>query len=212
MKKYLAYSSMEYLLNVEDLSLLTKSEHYYKSNKIIILLGNFPNQKDSLLSGLDIIKKCKRQNKQFIMCKIAYYSFNPILAFFIHLIKPIKRKSVLTGYGIYRTKLSWLLQQNITRGLRNKDNAYQLKNKKWYIPEEERLAKYEQLLTSLKNGYNFNFPLLVGLNRYIGIKDQLLQGHHRIGICQELQIEDISISFWAFPQSIDYKHLFKKLN
>lgn len=46
------------------------------------------------------------------------------------------------------------------------------------------------------------YPMFVGLNRHWGYKDQLLQGHHRLGICKELNIEDVSISFWTYPQSV----------
>ncbi len=202
MKKYLSYSSIRYLLSTDDLSLLKKNENYYESSEVVIMLSNNQKQKDTLLSGEKIITECKNKNTQYTLCKIAYYSYNPILSFFIHLVKPLKRKSVTKGYGIYKTKLSWILEQNLTRGIRNRHNAYQLKNKRWYVPEEERLNKYNQLVSSLKDGYKFEFPLLIGLNRHMGIKDQLLQGHHRIGVCQELNIEDISISFWAFPQSV----------
>ena len=46
------------------------------------------------------------------------------------------------------------------------------------------------------------YPMFVGLNRHWGYKDQLLQGHHRLVICKDLNIEDVSISFWTYPQSV----------
>ena len=201
MKKHVVYSSIKYLLNVDDLTNLNKSERYYESDEVIIMLGDDKNPKDTLLSGENIIAECKHKNVKYVLCKVAYYSCNPFFAFLIHLFKPIKRKSVLKGYGVYRTTLSYILEHNLTRGVRNRANAYQLKNKKWYIPEEDRIKRYDQLYNSLKKGYNFKYPMLVGLNRHMGFKDQILQGHHRIGICQELKIEEVSISFWAFPKS-----------
>ena len=65
-----------------------------------------------------------------------------------------------------------------------------------------RQKRFDELYNSLKNGYDMKYPMFVGLNRHWGYKDQLLQGHHRLGICKELNIEDVSISFWTYPQSV----------
>ena len=48
------------------------------------------------------------------------------------------------------------------------------------------------------------------LNRKFGVKDQLLQGHHRIGICKALNVNEVSISFWAVPRSFGFFKLFTK--
>lgn len=202
-KDYLAYSSKRYLLNVDDVAALKKSPQYRdNSSRVVILLANSETPEDTLLAGAEILEKCQHDKQDYVKVRIAYYTFNPIIGFLLHLIKPIKRKTVVIGSHIYRTKLSWLLKKKLARGIRNRENAYALKNKKWYIPEQERQKRFDELYNSLKKGYNMSYPMFVGLNRHWGYKDQLLQGHHRLGICKELNIEDVSISFWTYPQSV----------
>ena len=180
---------------------LPKASAYSENGAVTLLLSGKRGVKDSLLSGAEILQKLKQQNEEFCEVKIAYYSYNPFIGFLLQLFKPIKRKHINVGAGIYKTKLSHLIAHHLPRGIRTRANAYCLKNKKWQISAEERIKKYNELFASLKNGYDFAHPLFVGLNRQIGFKDKLVDGHHRIGICQELKIEEISISFWTYPPS-----------
>lgn len=201
MKQYLTYSSETYLLKVVELAELPKAEECSENGAVTLLLSGKRGVKDFLLTGAEILQKLKQQNEEFCEVKIAYYSYNPFIGFLLQLFKPIKRKHINVGAGIYKTKLSHLIAHHLPRGIRTRANAYCLKNKKWQIPAEERIKKYNDLFASLQNGYNFAHPLFVGLNRQIGFKDKLVDGHHRIGICQELNIDEISISFWTYPPS-----------
>ena len=200
MKKHLAFSSDTYLLHRAELSQLKKAPNYIPHNKQIILLLNFEsNHPDTILSGFSGLQNYRQD---YVRVRLAYYAPNVWLGLIIQLIKPFKRNSVHMNVSVYKTKLSALLAQHLTRGTRNRENAYQLNNKKWYVPESERAKRYDELFNSLKKGYDFKYPLLIGLNRHLGYKDQLLQGHHRIGICRELGIEEVSVSFWTYPQSV----------
>lgn len=201
MKQYLTCSSDTYLLKVDDLLKLPKAEKYAENKCITVLLSGKSGHADYLLSGDESLQQLHRQGQTFCEVKIAYYSYNPFIGFLLQLFKPVKRKHIKIGTNIYKTKLSHLIEHNLPRGIRNRENAYCLKNKKWQIPLEERIKKYNELYASLQNGYDFNHPLFVGLNRQIGFKDKLVDGHHRIGICQELGIDEISISFWTYPPS-----------
>lgn len=203
LKKYLVSASNAYLLDVGTLSNLEKAPQYREDvAEVTLMLSSDPQQPDKLLSGMDVLRNCRQNGVEFVKTRVMYYSCHPLLGFFLQLIKPIKRNSVTAGASVYKTKLSDLLQLQLTRGIRNRENAYQLRNKKWKIPPEEQKKRFEELYRSLKNGYNFQYPLFIGLNRQMGFKDQILQGHHRIGICQELGIEDVSISFWTYPRSV----------
>jgi hypothetical protein len=201
MKQHLTYSSEVYLLKVAELAELPKASAYFESGAVTLLLSGKRGVKDALLSGAEFLQKLKQQNEEFCEVKIAYYSYNPFIGFLLQLFKPIKRKHITAGTGIYKTKLSHLIAHHLPRGIRTRANAYCLKNKKWQIPAEERIKKYNDLFASLKNGYDFAHPLFVGLNRQIGFKDKLVDGHHRIGICQDLKIDEVSISFWTYPPS-----------
>ena len=66
------------------------------------------------------------------------------------------------------------------------------------MSEEERSKRYHNLYHSLKvNGYNDNSPIFVMFNRSLGVRDQLFQGHHRLNICEELGIKELTVTFWT---------------
>ena len=103
------------------------------------------------------------------------------------------------------------MEANLQRGVRNRENAYQWTNKRWKMSNEEAQKRYNDLYNSIKeNGYDEDSPMIVMLNRKFGIKDQILQGHHRIGICQELDVKEVNICFWATPKSFEFLKLFLK--
>ena len=162
-----------------------------------------------LLSGAETVSAAA--DGDFLPVRFAYLSYPAWQAFFINLIKPVKRKFYSVFPSTYTTTLACLLANNITRGERNEQNAYQWTNKKWQISREEAHRRYSDLYNSIKaNGYDAKSPMLVMLNRKFGVKDQLLQGHHRIGICKALNVNEVSISFWAVPRSFGFFKLFTK--
>ena len=164
---------------------------------------------DVLLSGAETVSAAA--DGDFLPVRFAYRSYPAWQAFFINLIKPVKRKFYSVFPSTYTTTLACLLANNITRGERNEQNAYQWTNKKWQISREEAHRRYSDLYNSIKaNGYDAKSPMLVMLNRKFGVKDQLLQGHHRIGICKALNVNEVSISFWAVPRSFGFFKLFTK--
>jgi len=63
---------------------------------------------------------------------------------------------------------------------------------------EVRANRYKELQSSIqKNGFNDKFPISIMLCRRFGIKDSVDDGHHRIGVCVENNIERIAIHFRA---------------
>ena len=67
------------------------------------------------------------------------------------------------------------------------------------------------MYNSLKtHGYSEKSPMIVMINRKFGVKDQILQGHHRIGICKEVGIKEVNICFWTSPISLKIFNLFVK--
>lgn len=146
---------------------------------------------------------------EFLKTKIAYFSYPGWVSFFITLIKPIKRRFYLCSKDIFRVRLTDIINAGLPRGERNENNAYQLNNKRWHLDKEKAQKRYLSLKNSIKkNGYDYSHPLFIMLNRKLGAKDQLLQGHHRIGICKDLGIEEVSISFWTAPATFPF---FKRL-
>jgi hypothetical protein len=152
------------------------------------------------------------QDEDYVKTYVIYETYPAILCLLINLIKPIKRRFYIRSRQPLRARLSDILNAGLPRGERNADNAYQLNNKRYHVNFEEAQIMYNELRDSLKeNGYDFSNPMFVMLNRKFGAKDQLLQGHHRIGLCKELKIEDISIAFWAAPATYSFFRKFIRL-
>lgn len=154
-------------------------------------------QNESLLNNAD--------DDDFIKTKVVYSSHPALISFFLTLIKPIKRRFYIKSTIGFSIKLKDILDMGLPRGERNAENAYQFKNRRYYLPPEQAKADYQKLYDSIKkNGYDKSQPLFVMLNRKFGVRDQLLQGHHRIGICKELNVDEVSIAFWAAPASFKW--------
>ena len=198
--KRIVCSSEFYFIKAADLKQLEKSVvsgfSDYPADCVIIKL-NYDGSVvfvfgDKLLNDVsddDFVKTC-----------VIYETYPVFINLLINLIKPIKRRFYIRSRQPFRVRLSDILNAGLPRGERNAENAYQLNNKRYHVDFEEAQVLYNQLRQSIKdNGYDFNKPMYVMLNRKFGAKDQLLQGHHRIGLCKELKVEDISIAFWAAP-------------
>lgn len=82
---------------------------------------------DVLLSGAETVSAAA--DRDFLPVRFAYRSYPAWQAFFINLIKPVKRKFYSVFPSTYTTTLASLLANNITRGERNEQNAYQWTNK-----------------------------------------------------------------------------------
>ena len=207
--KQLAFSSEIYFIKAEELKSLPKNKEHkinniQKETQAVILLNDTKNQ---LIFGFDAINNAN--DDEFIKTKIAYFTYSPLKGFFLGLIKPIKRKFYTRNNESYTVLFDKLLEAKLTRGERNRENAYQWTNKKWKISPQEAQQRYLDLYESLKqNGYDKKSPMFVMLNRKLGVKDQILQGHHRIGICKEIGLKTVNISFWTAPASFRFFKIF----
>ncbi len=211
MGKILAKSSEIYLIKATDLKKLPPAPRekdtipFLETEQIAVLLN--AGRPDELLKGGEQVAAATADD--FLPVRFVYESYAPWQAFLIDLIKPIKRRFYSIFPSVYTTTLASLLQNNITRGERNEQNAYLWTNKKWQISREEAHKRYTELYSSIKTkGYDAKSPMLIVLNRKFGVKDQLLQGHHRIGICKSLDVKEVSCSFWAIPCSFGFMKMF----
>ncbi len=208
---YLCLSSCFYYIKARDLKKLAVKELVLpqKTLKEDVCYIEVLENDVFLVKGTEVLSLHK--DDDFVKTKVVYHSYNPIIGFFINLIKPLKRRFYVRNNTSFRVCFDRLIEANLTRGERNRDNAYQWTNKKWKITTDEAMARYDELLTSIKNnGYDENSPMIVMINRKFGIKDQILQGHHRIGICKELGIKEVNICFWTTPGSFSFFRYFLK--
>ena len=205
MKKIALSSEIYQIKRMELQTLPIEQEKFssFKSDEIIVLLDEKGD--DKLIAGTE---KVKASAEEFLPVRMAYETYPVLQSFFINLIKPIKRKFYKVFPKAYTTMLACILENDVMRGERNESNAYQWTNKKWQISREEAQKRYHDLYTSIKeHGYDKKSPMLIMLNRKFGVKDQILQGHHRIGICKSLNVKEVSISFWAVPKSFEFMKL-----
>lgn len=211
--KTIAFSSETYFIKTEEIRALPpvknipdlKEPSFLRNTQEFVVFLDEQNG-DVLLRGAEQLKSV---TDEFIPVRFAYASHTAFAAFFIHIAKYIKRRFYVKYPSIYTTTLASLLDNNVIRGERNEQNAYQWTNKRWQMSRDEAQKRYKKLYNSIKtNGYDASSPMLIALNRKFGVKDQMVQGHHRIGICKELNIHSVTISFWAIPRSYNFMKIF----
>ena len=135
--KKLAFSSEIYYIKAEELKSLPQNKepkinNIEKQTKAVILLNDTKNQ---LIFGFNTIDNAN--DDDFIQTQVAYYTYPPLKGFFLGLLKPIKRKFYTRNNESYTVLFDELLKANLTRGERNRENAYQWTNKKWKISHQE---------------------------------------------------------------------------
>ena len=203
MSTTIRYSSELYLIDPKDLIKLndTPSSDANKikhNNPVIVLIGNYKKRKkDTLVCGRDIIKNAIDHNVDYIAVRFVFHTnianWNILPIFF----KGLRQNYKFESKMVYHTSLSHLRSLHIERGFRNAENAYVI-SKRWKITPEIRIKKYNKLKNSiLKKGFSDKFPISIMLCRRIGIKDSVDDGHHRIGLCIENNIDRIAIHFRA---------------
>ena len=213
MKKYLASSSETYLLQISDLLALKRSPAYQERDEVLVMAGDFMEKKaETLFSGAEILKKAQAAGEEFCPVRFVYYTYSPVFGFFINLLKPVKRRYYKEGITGFHIRLKDVLAMRLKRGERDESNAYNWTNKRWVMSEEERRKRYNTLYASIKqNGYDDKSPIFVMINRSLGVRDQLFQGHHRLNICEELGVERLTVRFWTAVPSPRFMAFFEKI-
>lgn len=200
----LAFSSDIYFIKTSELQQLPLAENLQETGEIILLLD--AKKGDSLLSGKALVEGA---TEAFMPVRLAYQSYPKCKSFFINLLKKIKRKHYIVLPNVYTVPLKCLYDNHVLRGERTAANAYEWTNKRWQMSLEEKQKRWDDLYNSLKTkGFDPKAPILLVLNRSMGVKDQVFQGHHRLGICKELGINEVYVSFWAVHRSFDWLKIF----
>ena len=208
--KRLALSSEFYYIKARDLKKTPVKEKQIPNlldDEDCVFIKLHHNGAVTVYSGLELLDSVN--DDEFVKTRVVYISYPAFIGFLLNLIKPIKRRFYIKSTQPFIVRLQDILDAKLPRGERNAENAYQFANKRYYLNKEDAQKCYQKLYQSIEqNGYDFTKPMYVMLNRKLGIKDQLLQGHHRIGICKDLGVKEISISFWAAPASFDFFRFF----
>lgn len=220
----IAYSSEVYELDPQDLLLLRDStpeeqQTIKVDNQIVLLIGNKNlGTTDTLARGRDAIKRALNNGVEYVPVRVAFVSQIPVYNILPLFIKKLRYKHKFFNTNIYHLSAKGLRNMGIERGVRTAENAYAITNKRWVIPESERIQKYQELAKSLENGFSDDYPLSIMLCRRCGYLDSLDNGHHRMGICIKNGIDRICTNFIAagsLPLSVQsillkIRHLFKR--
>ncbi|MBO7332888.1 MAG: hypothetical protein J6U64_04410 [Alphaproteobacteria bacterium] len=169
-------------------------ENGMPAGEIAILLGNEQDgTSDTVIGGLDLLEA-----DDCLTVPVRFYftpSVHPMNLFVI-LCRKLRYKKKQTNINVYHINPNWIRQNGLERAIKTRENAYNLKNKKYARPLEERLERYDTLKRQiLQKGWKDDEPLIMMLNRRFGLKDCLDNGHHRMSICIDEKIERVTVKF-----------------
>ena len=119
----------------------------------------------------------------------------------------IAEKSSSNVYHISPTYLRNLRMERRGRGGigRHRDNAYDGKEETKHLTKEQKEERYDTLYESIKvDGFNEEFPILIMLRREGG-EDQIFEGHHRLNISIELELETVPVRFIEWQKEYNAK-------
>ena len=79
---------------------------------------------------------------------------------------------------------------------RTRQNAYRSHPEYKHLNDEERALLYDELKAKIeRDGFRADLPITVMLRRKDGVKDKILQGHHRLAIGIELGLATVPVRF-----------------
>lgn len=203
MKPSIGYASEIYHIDPQDLLTLPdtpaqRAASICKKDEIIVLIGNQNlNISDTLVCGRESINRALEEKQPYIPVRFVFTSVISAWNLLPIFIKKFRYKYKYFNTRIYHLEASQIRRLGIERGIRTKENAYAITNKRWAISEPERVNKYNALAASLRLGFKDDYPISIMLCRRMGCKDCVDNGHHRLGICIEEGIERISTNFIA---------------
>src|SRR5688572_14109422 len=79
---------------------------------------------------------------------------------------------------------------------RTRGNAYRSHPECRHMSDEQRGFLYDELKQTIeREGFRSEFPITIMLLRKDGVKDKILQGHHRLSIAIELRLPQVPVRF-----------------
>ena len=193
--KRVCKSSEVYLVEKADiLSLPVALDKTLPQTEVAVLLGSASRgTADTLIAGLDLLDKDEK-----IEIPVRFY-FNPSVSpfnIFVILCRKLRYKKKRLNSHLYHINPAWIRQMGLERTIKTRETAYNLKNKTYARPPQERLERYDTLKRGLlRDGWKEEEPLIIMLNRRFGLKDCLDNGHHRMSICLETGISRVTVKF-----------------
>lgn len=197
-------SSEIYSLDPQDLiiledSLLGDVNLCDNNTKVVILIGDEKKGiNDTLLKGRYEVEKAIADGEQYIPVRVAFVSRTKKYDFLSPIIRKMRYKYKSFSSNIYHTKPADIRRLKIERNFRTKDNAYTFTKKKYRLTCDVRKELYDNLYNSMKNkGFDDRYPIDIMLCRSLGVQDTLDQGHHRMSVAIDCNLDRVSVRFGA---------------
>tara|TARA_Y100001960_G_C14593667_1_gene786999 strand:- start:20 stop:703 length:684 start_codon:yes stop_codon:yes gene_type:complete len=176
------------ILSLED----TNEVHIKNKNQITVLISA---NGDKLASGRSLAQKALQEGNTHIPVKFIFQMRYPIWKLHITLIKRLRDKKRVKGTNIYHIIPQEIRDLGIERAYRTTENAHQHSAA---LEHRDNANLFTQLTESIvNNGYDDKYPMDVQLCRSFGVQDTLNQGHHRMGVLIEHNIQRASIRLSA---------------
>lgn len=185
------------LLILEDATLdVSKMNH---QNEVAVLLGHREKGiPDTLLWGRSQLEAARQRGDREIPVRI-YFQVTMGLSAVLELFKYFRKRKKRFSSNRYHINPSFLRDQGLERCRRTFENAYAIT--RYSHIGGKRQEMYQQLSESLKNGYNDAYPMTIILHRKKRKIDTLDDGHHRLGLCIDHNLQQIAIQF-AYTSSM----------
>ncbi len=186
-----------YLLKIDDLLALpdcSDNEKHQKGMAAILIGNQKTGVSDCLLSSREELLKL-REKQDYVETQIYFYPVIHSWNLLFLLIGKLRKRFKTHGTHCYHMSPQDIKAKNVIRCIRTRENAYQFTQ--CDIPTEERYRLYEELEQDIvENGWREECgPLSIMLCRSLSYKDSLDNGNHRINICLEHNIPEVTVSF-----------------
>lgn len=186
-----------YSLKIDDLLVLPDGPRFAGKSfeNVAILLGNAKKGKvDCLLSSREkLVELQKRQD--YVETEIYFQpvisSWNLLLLF----IGKLRKRFKVQGTNSYHIRPEEIKEKGLIRCVRTRENAY--KFTQYYIPDEKRHELYDDLEKKIiQNGWDpKQSDLSIMLCRSFSYFDSLDDGNHRVNICLEHKVPEVTVKF-----------------
>lgn len=198
--KYTCLSSEIYPLVVRDLTVRmgNKSDGESLNTRTVILrLGDAGTcQEDEIVRGDGLVHDAIKRGVATVPVRVAFSGYHPwVMRWIWHLIHSFRRNNTFAGKGVYHIDPGELRRLGLEIMMRHEANAYHAISRT-RLPRGHERAHWNRLKDSIQTqGFKDDFPIVVLLRRTVGLRDRLLQGHHRLAIAIELGLPVVPVSF-----------------
>jgi hypothetical protein len=195
--RYTAFSSETYPLEAADLLPLIKNGPYKKpkQNSVVLSIGRKDQYNDCAWGDLKMIQTAAEKGGT-VPVRVAFRGYSPFFVRWLwHAIHPLRKQTTRLATGVYHINPQELRNRGLELLVRHEQNAYR-DISRTLLPFGEELAHWNRLKTSImENGFKDSFPIVILLRRTHGVRDRLLQGHHRLAISLELGLTRVPVTF-----------------